>query len=114
VLDTGYYDYSYMTDEEKSRLDFSASITLTCHRDDTGWAELVSGLLHERGHISTPDGFSVMPVDADNQFHMRAVSVPHMSDQDVEDLTRFFLSLPWREEDLARMIVLHNGARYIC
>lgn len=114
MLDTGYYDYSYMTEEELALLDFSASLSLTCSVEDCQWADLVSEFLHEGGHVSTPDGFCVMPTDADSKLHLRSVSVPHMTDLAVESLSYFFGGLPWRDRNVARMTILHNGATWNC
>lgn len=114
MLDTGYYDRSYMDAEELALLDFSASISLVCAVEDDQWADLVSEFLHEKGHVSTPDGFCVMPTDADSKFHLRSVSVPHMSDLAVEQLSWFFGGLPWDKRHVARMTIIHNHVTWDC
>jgi len=110
-----YLDYEeFMDEEELALLDFSASISLTCSAGDDQWADLVSEFLHEGGFVSTPDGFCVMPTDADSKLHIRSVSVPHMSDGAVERLSWFFGGLPWERKDMARMTIIHNHVTWDC
>lgn len=102
------YNYDWLTDEEYEALDWDASLTLNCHVDDTHLADMVSAMLHQRGYVSTPDGFSVLPVDADLALHMRAVSVRELNEKDIADLDLFFHRLPWDHRNLVKMIIHRN------
>lgn len=102
------YNYDYLTDEEYQALDWDASLSLTCHSDDAEWAELVSHLMWERCLVSRPDGFSVLPVDADLGLHLRAVSVRELTETDTMELDAFFHGLPWDRRYVAKMTISRN------
>ncbi len=89
------YNYDWLTDEEYEALDWDASLTLICRSEDSCWAELVSIFLYDRGLVSAEDGFSVLPVDADLAFQIRAVSVKEFNERDQMDLSDFVRGLPW-------------------
>jgi len=102
------HHYDWLSDEEYQEMDWDASLSLTCHSDDADWAELVSQMLHEQGLISTPDGFSVLPVDADLGLHLRAVSVRELTEDHTEALDEFFHGLPWLRRYVAKMTISRN------
>lgn len=102
------YNYDYLTEEEYQALDWDASLSITCHSEDGQWAGLLSLWLFERGFVSTEDGFSVLQTDADLGFHIRAVSVRELTENDIMDLEDVFRSLPWERKGMVNMHIRRN------
>jgi hypothetical protein len=89
-----------------------ASIVLICDIIDTDQCDTLSRWLFLRQLVSTPDGLCVMPTDADNAFHIRAVSVKGLGVDGNEQLWALFQSLPWKNDDAARLFVRMDGSIY--
>lgn len=53
-----------------------------------------------------------MPTDADNAFHIRAVSVRDLGDEGHEELSKLFQTLPWNNRGAAHLMVRMNGGTY--
>lgn len=96
---------SFVTDEISPT---EYSIVLLCDSQDCEYAKIISSWLFQTGLVSTPDGFCVMPVDADLCFHIRAVSVRNFSAEQQKALWELYHSLPWSIRDVAQLTVRMN------
>jgi len=112
VIKPPKYNYDYLTDNEVAALNFDASIVLICDYRDNNPSKILSDWLFYKGLVSTADGFCVLPVDADNAFTIRAVSVKNLGDEGCEELFELFRTLPWENRPVARLTVQMNGASY--
>ncbi|MFY7837257.1 MAG: hypothetical protein ACOVQ0_13370 [Novosphingobium sp.] len=92
--------------DEISEYDFS--IVMICDLQDSKYAEIISQWMFQKELVSTPDGFCIMPVDADLCFQIRAVSIRDFNDGDNKALWDLFHALPWGNRDVAQLTIRMN------
>lgn len=95
----------YDVDQEFDLPKADASILTVCSSVDAVLCDRLSAWLYAKGFVSTPDGLSELGIDADNYFHVRAVSVREFGRSDMEEMEDFFHSLAWQDKSIAELFV---------
>ncbi|WP_298284916.1 hypothetical protein [Novosphingobium sp.] len=100
------FEISAYVNDDISRDEYS--VVLLCDSQDGECAKIISYWFFQKGLISMPDGFCIMPVDADLCFHIRAVSVKDFYDEQQIELWDLYHSLPWSNRDVAQLTIRMN------